>query len=93
MKNEKGPLDEKVDAFLFKHWSLPNVSGRSPAEDMFGRKFRTRLDVLLAGSQMPANNLGEGAVKVREFHPGQDVWVRFFLADSKWLPGKIIKRL
>ena len=74
------------------HSSPHAVTGKTPAEVLFSRNIRTRLDIL---HPTPGDRTDKGAtdeVKTRQLKVGDLLWSRNYLSNVKWLPGKITKK-
>ena len=90
-------LKQALAQFLLHYrTSSHGTTGKSPAEMMFGRRIRTRLDLLhpkpkwtkskkLDKEQIPRS-------KLREFQVGNCVWMRNYLGKPRWLPGVVTAR-
>ena len=93
MQADSGNIDEKVEEFLQKYRATPNNSGKSPAEMFFGRKIRTKLDLLMPDDG-PHSKLSECCdTQDPKYKMGECVWVRYYFGDQRWKPGKILKSL
>lgn len=92
MRTGTGDLQIMLCKFLMHYRSSPHVStGKTPAELMFNRNIRTRLDLL---HPLPVNST-DGDVcdkRTRQFKLGDLVWSRSYRNDEKWTPGKITKK-
>jgi hypothetical protein len=87
---------------LLQYRNSPHSStAREPAVAMLGRRLRTRLDLLRAGSAAPANRvqaaqsaqLRNAGGAMRELHQGDQVLVRNFSKyGPKWKEGSVIQR-
>ncbi|XP_043191542.1 uncharacterized protein K02A2.6-like isoform X1 [Amphibalanus amphitrite] len=87
-------LATRLARFLMSYRNAPQVStGRSPAELLYGRSLRTRLDLLRPDrAQMAVDcqaRMAETAGgELRGFGIGEDVWARSF-SGPKWRRGRI----
>lgn len=89
-------IEEKLLGFLFDYRNTVHCStGKSPAELMFGRKLRTRLDLILPSKHDNVLNrdLNETHLKPsRVFKIGDIVWAKWFVAKKAvWAQAKICK--
>ena len=83
--------------FLFRYRITPqSTTGRSPAELMFGRPLRSRLDLLFPDIQHRVVSQQEKQkahhdqhCRHRQFNNGDYVYARNFTAGPAWIPGKI----
>ena len=100
MKLKEGTLPTKVARFLFNYRTTPHTTtGHSPAELMFGRKLRTRLDLLkpdisghVRAQQARQKTYHNAHSKAREFSPGTKIYVQNFGAGSQWLSGEVLEK-
>ncbi|PIO55758.1 integrase core domain protein, partial [Teladorsagia circumcincta] len=103
MKNNGPPVDA-LHILLFTYRNTPctaSPDGRSPAENFFGRRLRSTLDLLKPSHAPEARpditmeeqfNRRHGA-KPRKFEPNDLVFARDFRAgQSKWSAGRILRR-
>ncbi|KAL2095791.1 hypothetical protein ACEWY4_007939 [Coilia grayii] len=95
-----GTLRARLARFLAAYRFTPHATtGLSPAEMLFGRRVRTRWDLLrpdaqakvLRGQEMMVANSKRHAVG-REMPLRAAVWVRDFSGREKWLPGTVIDK-
>lgn len=90
-KQSQGTVACKVSRFLFKQHSTPHSeTGRTPAELMLGRSFRSVL------SRLHLDMISPGCIKPpssRELLHGDPVYVRNFSRGPKWLASRILRRL
>jgi RNase H-like domain found in reverse transcriptase/Reverse transcriptase (RNA-dependent DNA polymerase)/Integrase zinc binding domain/Integrase core domain len=94
MSNEPGDVQLKLTRFLFQYRVTPHATThRSPAELMFGRHIRTRLDVMRSSVQQEMVDRYVPPGRVRTFKTGQPVQVRFYGANQKWKFGTISQQL
>nr|XP_022911581.1 uncharacterized protein K02A2.6-like [Onthophagus taurus] len=92
--------------YLFDYRNTAHcTTGVSPAELMFGRKLKTRFDIILPGRKYKSNKTVRKIVKtkqgkqkeyfrgykLRKFYKGEDVMVKDYRVKSKcnWIRGKI----
>ena len=104
MEGEEEDIFYNINSFLFSYRSTPNRSapqGKSPAEILIGRKFKTLLDLALpqAAHSTVRNeamekqfNIKHGAI-YRNFEKGELVYAKVY-KDNKsfWKPGVITTR-
>ena len=96
----EGTVLTKVTRFLLHYRTTPHsVTGQSPAELMFNRKLRTRLDLLKPnlGSYVRSQQENQKSVhdqhsKQREFAVGVQIFMRNFGPGNSWLPGKVVQQ-
>ena len=95
-----GSIESRVARFLSCYRITPqSTTGTAPVELMFGRKIRTKLDLLkldLAATVHKKQAVQKTAHDThsvnRAFEEGTLVYVRNFNGSPKWLPGVIVKR-
>ena len=92
MHGDDGSVEEKVQEFLLKYRSTSNVSGRSPAEVMFRRKIRTKLDFLVPFAEAHSGKQDLVSQQDSHFKIGENVWVRYYSGIPRWRHGQILKR-
>ena len=100
-KMSEGTVETKLTRFLFSYRSTPHTTtGVSPAELMFGRRLRTRFDLLqpdtgerVLRKQEKQKDYFDRRAKQRKFELNDNVYVRNFSPNCslKWIPGKIMK--
>lgn len=96
------PLQLTLDRFLFNYRLTPHTTtGVSPAELMFGRRLRSRLDLLwpadLVSSRVADRQLSQmrnhtGTPRRLTLAPESTVMVRNYSGSSKWLPSVITRQ-
>ena len=60
---------------------------------MFGRRIRTKLDLLHPiKSYRKFEKQNTSNRKLREFKVGENVWMRNYLGNPRWLPGVVTAR-
>ena len=93
MEKLSGPLETRVFQFLFRYRSTPHTTTEmSPAEALFNRPFRTRLDLVFPdrGRKVQSNSSSTCSKKFRSFLPNDLVYFRNFRSSTpKWIPGVI----
>lgn len=91
MAEESGDLYTNLCRFLLQNRKVINIStGRSPAEMMFKRNIRTRLDLLKERRIPDMQAVG----KLRQFDVGEGVQIRDYRSGQhKWKFGTILTRL
>lgn len=93
MMNENGSLQDKLSKFLIAYRKTPNTTtGISPAEMMFKRLYRTRLDLVKRNLCTEINNKREEISDRKYFKEGDRVQVRSYNDDTKWKFGIITNR-
>ena len=93
--DQKG-LQLALTQFLLRYRTTPHpATGKTPAELIFGRQVRTRLD-LIHPSQKEIQKGERGkrkeTRKAREFEVGEPVWMRNYSGSEKWIPGIVISK-
>ena len=96
-EKDGGSLQRRLSKFLMTYRTTPHAStGKTPAESLYGRNLRTRLDLLRpdrdlqraeSQEQMAANVGGTP----RAFSCGQEIWVRSY-TGPKWRRGLVAAR-
>ena len=95
-----GSIKQKLAQFLFSYRNTPNsTTGQTPAELMFKRRLRTRLDLLRPDLDSKTSNKQadqkfkhDQHSKEREFLIGEPVLVQNFRGEPKWLKATITER-
>ena len=98
-KVTEGTLKARVNIVLGSYRISPQATtGVSPAELLFGRRIRTRLDLLrpntashVESKQAVQKKTHDMHSKLRSFVKGKKVYVRNFGQGQLWLPGVIEK--
>lgn len=99
MKSEPGSLNQKLASFLLSYRTTPHSTTHStPAELMFGRNLRTRIDVLKPDLHnrvtKRASALSTTSKEPRELSVGDHVLVRDYRQSKEtWMNGVIVKKL
>ena len=97
-KADKAKLSVALSQFLLRYRTTPHPStGKTPAETMFGRQLRTRLDLMHPTQISTGPNAKEGqstkdTAKPREFKAGDTVWMRNYSGVEKWISGVVISK-
>ena len=96
------PLQLTLDRFLFNYRLTPHTTtGVSPAELMFGRRLRSRLDLLwpadlvssrVADKQRSQKKHHTGAPRHLSLAPESAVMIRNYSGGSKWVPSTITQQ-
>ena len=99
LKASSEPLKLTIERFLFNYRMTPHATtGVSPAELMFGRKLRSRLDLLWPMEQVPSRvaSKQESQKELYTKKPRQtlfpsesSVMIRNYASGPKWIPGNI----
>jgi hypothetical protein len=97
-KMSTGSVETKVSRVLSMYRVTPQATtGLSPAELLFNRKVRTRLDLVMpcvegrVEQRQMQQKLHHDRLAVRTFTVGQTVNVKNFARGSKWLPGVVVQ--
>lgn len=89
-KQSQGTVTCKVSRFLFKQHSTPHTeTGKTPAELMLGRSFRSALSSM----QPDANDAGCTRQPRSTFQRGDPVYVRNFSRGPKWVSAHVVRCL
>ena len=97
-KLSSGDLETRLLRFLFQYRITPHTTtGQSPAQLLMGRQLRSHLDQLhpdmatrVEQKQLMQKQRYDKHTKVRQFVPGEAVYVRNFAQGDTWLAGKIV---
>ena len=100
MHTGKESIETCVRRFLFTYRSTAHATtGRSPAELLFGRRFRTRLDLMRPSLRRNVETAWQRNqdshdkhTKFREFQSGESVYARWYVGHTKWRGGVIVRR-
>ena len=93
MKTGTGDLQTILCKFLIRYRSSPHVStDKTPAELMFNRNIRTRLDLLHPLPDKTTDKGDNSSTKTRQLKVGDFVWARSYHTDKKWIPGIITQK-
>lgn len=92
-----GTLGDRIACFLLQYRVTPHTStGVSPAQLLFGRRLRTRLDAIkpslecrVEARQNQQKASHDRRARDRRFAEGDPVFVRNFRQGPRWLPGLI----
>ena len=94
-----GTLGERLCRFLFTYRITPHATtGQSPAELLFNRRPRSRLDLVhpdtaqRVRSQQDKQVQGRSQGRARQLEQGQKVYVKNFGGGPTWLPGVVQDR-
>ena len=92
MQKHNGALQKNLCQFLLHYRSTPHTTtGKTPAEIMFGRNIKTRMDLLHPQSTEKQESKNEASLgkNVRELEVGDAVWMRNYRSLPRWIPGSI----
>ena len=96
-RQREGTIETKLSRFLFSYrGQLHNLTTISPAEMLFGRKLKTRLDLLHPDVQSNIarqKKVNDRNTKPRQMEIGNRVYVRSFKKGPYWVEGEIYKEL
>ena len=102
MRKATGSIESRLSRFLFTYRLTPHTTtAQSPAELLFKRRPRSRLDILVPSVEQVVGRRQEYQKmshdvhsSTRVFDVGNSVFVKDFRPGSKqWLPGKIVEIL
>ena len=95
--SNNGKVETNLQTILCKYRNMPHaVTGVAPAELMFGRKLRIRLNLLKSSIKncKPENHFGYDTFTVQKnFFQGERVTARNYHSKEKWLPGYVKERV
>ena len=100
-KGDSGTLSTKLMRFLLSYRTTPNATtGVSPAELLFGRTLRTRLNLLrpdistkVQDKQASQKQYHDKKSRDRHFQVGQSVLVENNKPEPKWVVGTVVEKL
>ena len=100
-KGDPGTLSTKLMRFLLSYRTTPNATtGVSPAELLFGRTLRTRLNLLrpdistkVQDKQASQKQHHDKKSRDRHFQVGQSVLVENNKPEPKWVVGTVVEKL
>ncbi|XP_021378372.1 uncharacterized protein K02A2.6-like [Mizuhopecten yessoensis] len=100
MGTSGGDTAAKLSRFLLSYRSTPQTTtGLSPAELLFNRKLRTKLDLVkpdvrerVVKRQQTQKNYHDSRAKERVFAEGDQVFVKNFYSGPKWKSGEIVSK-
>ena len=100
-KGDSGTLSTKLMRFLLSYRTTPNATtGVSPAELLFGRTLRTRLNLLkpdistkVQDKQASQKQHHDKKSRDRHFQVGQSVLVENNKPEPKWVVGTVVEKL
>ena len=85
----------KLNRFLLAYRPAPHATTtHSPAQLMFGRNLRTRIDFVKPDIRRTVEEklMQNVSVPYRSFETGQSVMVRNYHPGPKWVPGEILRQ-
>jgi hypothetical protein len=91
MQLERGNLHEKLCSLLFRYRTTPLNSGLSPAQLMFGRNLRTKLDLLRPCES--DKNEAQQPMFHKYYRIGERVQSRNYTRSTLWKFGTVVERL
>jgi len=95
IRKAKRALQKTLCKFLLHYCSTPHATtGKTPAEIMFGRNIKTRLDLLHPRARVTLSpqiekTMSEESPEKRcnELEVGDAVWIRNYRNSPRWIPG------
>ena len=99
-KLAEGTIKGRLARFLLQYWVTPHrTTGFSPAELMFGRKLRTRLNAIKPGmgktvetKQFQQKEQHDRRSRQRTLSVGNKVFVCHFGPGHPWMSGYLLKK-
>ena len=88
-----GTIQQKVMEILFKYRDTPLANGETPAERFFGRKIRTKLDLIRPPPVRQPTAKENSTSGHRSFAVGDRVQAKAYAKPYKWDYGTVIKKL
>ena len=103
LRTSKSAIQDTLDRFLFNYRLTPHsTTGVSPAELMFGRRLRSRLDLLWPADSVSSRVAKRQQVQKKEhanaprtvnLPPESPVMIRNYTpGGSKWIPATVVKQ-
>lgn len=104
LRTSKSAIQDSLDRFLFNYRLTPHsTTGISPAELMYGRRLRSRFDLLWPADsvasrvfdkqQAQKKDHSSGASRSVNLPPDSPVMIRNYTpGGSKWLPSSVVKQ-
>ena len=103
LRTSKSAIQDTLDRFLFNYRLTPHsTTGVSPAELMFGRRLRSRLDLLwpadsvasrVSRKQLSQRRSHSGSSRSVDLSPGSPVMIRDYTpGGSKWSPSTVVSQ-
>lgn len=87
-------MQHKLDRFLLAYRTAPHATTEvSPAQLLFGRNLRTRLDLLVPNLKKKVDGklLQDENKQLTVMSPGEKVWVQNYRSGPKWVAGTILE--
>ena len=89
-------IQHKLDRFMFAYRTAPHATtGHSPAQLLFGRHLKSRLDLLKPNIKLIVDGklLKNEKGTLFSFQNGEKVMVRHYHRGQKWLKGEVLERI
>ena len=89
-------IQHKRDRFLFAYRTAPHATtGQSPAQLLFGRNLKSRLDLLKPNIKRVVDGklLKNEKETLVSFQNGEKVMVQHYHRGPKWLKGEVLERI
>ena len=98
-KIKTGSIEDRLAKLLFNYRITPqSTTGTSPAQLLFGRNLKSRLDLLkpdissrVEHRQQMQKSAHDRHARSHYFVEGEEVYVRNFRCDPPWIAGEIIR--
>ena len=99
-KSSTGTVQDRIARLLFHYRITPHTTtGLSPSEMLFGRKLRSRLDLLkpnlqqnVQEKQLKQKKDRDRRCRPRHLEEGESVFAKNYGSGEKWLPGTIVSK-
>ena len=88
-------VQHKIDRFLLSYRAAPHsTTGVSPAQLLFQRNLKTRLDLIKPNLKRQVDDklLINEDKSMSSFHEGESVWIRDYRNRMKWVHGTIVEQ-
>ena len=96
----EGTIQSRINQFLFHYRITPHTTtGVSPAELLMGRRLRCKLSLVHPDlskrvvEQQTRMTAGSRAASLRTFQEGEEVYVKNFHGQNKWISGVVMGKI